>query len=132
MKKITLLLTGLLWVACTSNTIQKKPADLIPKDTMVSLLTDLFIATYATSEKNINLEKKVNYMPLVYQRYKIDSVRFKRSNFYYLTKVDEYNDMYRQVKRNLDTQKEALDSILKWKRDSLKKATYKNFQKVTN
>ena len=47
MKKILPLLIGILLTSCTSNTILKKPVDLIPKDTMVLLLTDLFIAKSA-------------------------------------------------------------------------------------
>ena len=39
----------LFLLSCTSNTIYKKPKDLIPKDSMVALLTDMYIASSAKS-----------------------------------------------------------------------------------
>ena len=71
-------------VSCTSRTIYKKPNDLIPKDQMIDLWTDIYIAQWqARAIKNKKLERKVNYMPLVYNKFNIDSVRFMRSNIYY-------------------------------------------------
>ena len=35
-----ILIVGVLFVNCTSNTILKKPENLIPKDQMVDILTD--------------------------------------------------------------------------------------------
>ena len=121
MKKTALFLSVFILFSCTSNTIFKKPENVIPKDTMVALLTDLYIAAAAKTEKNIHLEKKVNYLPLVYNIYKIDSVRFKESSFYYLSLVDEYEEMLQQVNDNLKKQKEVLESSLKKLSDSLKK-----------
>jgi len=83
-KKITVILVIFLGFSCSSNTIYKEPKDLIPKDTMVSLLTDMMIATSAKNKKNKKLQRKINYMPLVYDTYKIDSVRFQKSNVYYM------------------------------------------------
>lgn len=128
MKKIVFLLSGFLLVSCTSSTIYKKPDNLIPRDTMVSLLSDLYIASFAFHEKNIQLEKKVNYMPFVYEKYKIDSTRFKESNFYYLTKVDEYDILSKEVKDNLKKRKEALERLVKNQKDSTIQRNLKGFQ----
>ena len=76
--------------SCTSNTILKKP-NLIPEDQMVDLLTDLFIAINAETTKNFQLERNVNYYPLIFEKYNIDSTRFKESNFYYTSRVDDYD-----------------------------------------
>lgn len=117
----------LLIYSCTSNTIYKKPKDLIPKDTMVSLLTDMYIATSAKNQKNKFLKKEKNYVILVYDKYKIDSTRFDTSNAYYTSKIDEYSDILKLVKKNIDslfdTYEELYavqDSIKQVKRDSLK------------
>lgn len=119
MKKILFFFGVIILASCTSNSIYKKPNDLIPKDTMVALLTDLYISNTASFEKNIHLEKKVNYTPFVYNKYRIDSVRFKNSNFYYTSKIDEYHEIYKQVKIALTTQKEALEKELHKKPDSI-------------
>ena len=98
MKKILVVfvLVSLLY-SCTSNTIYKKPKDLIPKDSMILLLKDLYIASSAKSIKNKNLQRKISYIPLVYNLYKIDSLRFNTSNIYYTSRVDDYQPMLDQV-----------------------------------
>lgn len=86
---------------CTSNTILEKPKNLIPKEQMVDLITDLFIASEAKPIKNENLERKINYVPLVFEKHQIDSLRFKESNLYYTSKIDEYNDILNEVDKRL-------------------------------
>lgn len=109
MKKIVFFFIGFILASCTSRTILKKPKDLIPKDTMVLLLTDLFIAKSAFAEKNVNNLRKVNYIPFVYNKYKIDSTRFKNSNLYYTSVFDEYELIYQKVKVNLEAKKSELE-----------------------
>jgi len=123
MNKIIFFLAILLLFSCTSNTIYKAPKDLIPKDTMVALISDMIIATSAKLRKNIELERNVNYMPLVYEKYKIDSTRFKESNIYYLSKIDAYEEIFKEVQHKLKgiqqkyrKEKRIKDSILKLER----------------
>jgi hypothetical protein len=92
---------GLFLVACTSNTIYKKPEDLIPPDQMVDLLTDIYLANGAYSVTNKFGQNKVEYMPLVYEKYHIDSARFHHSNIYYMSRIDEYEAIYKEVKKRL-------------------------------
>jgi len=113
MKKAVLFFVLTFLFSCTSNTIYEKPKDLIPKDTMVLLLADLYIASSAYFEKNTNLERKVNYMPLIYNKYQIDSVRFLSSNHYYMTIIDEYDELNKLVNKNLSLQKESLENNMK-------------------
>ena len=98
MNKIKVIIfLSLFFVNCTSNTILEKPKDLIPKEQMVELITDLFIASKAKAIKNENLERKINYSSLIFEKYQIDSSRFKESNLYYTSKIDEYNDILIEV-----------------------------------
>ena len=78
---------------CTSNTIISKPKNLIPKDKMVDVITDMLLASGGENIKNIQLQRKVNYFPLVYEKYQIDSTQFKESNFYYVSRIDDYEDI---------------------------------------
>ena len=96
-----IIFLSLFFVNCTSNTILEKPKDLIPKEQMVELITDLFIASEAKGIKNENLERKINYSPLIFEKYQIDSSRFKESNLYYTSKIDEYNDILIEVDKRL-------------------------------
>lgn len=129
MKKISYLFIFYFLVSCTSNTIFEKPKDLIPRDTMSLLIQEMTIASSAKYVKNINKEKKINYMTFVYDKYKIDSLRFQNSNFYYTSKIDVYEEIIKDAKDQLEKKKKfyvelskQLDSI---RRDSIKKSNEK-------
>jgi hypothetical protein len=109
MKKIVVVFVLILVTSCTSNTILEKPKDLIPKDTMAMLISDLFIAKSALGQKNINNNRNINYMPLVYEKYKIDSVRFISSNFYYTSKLDEYDIIYQEINKILTAKRDSIE-----------------------
>ena len=102
MNKIKVIIfLSLFFVNCTSNTILEKPKDLIPKEQMVDLITDLYIASKAKAIKNENLERKINYSTLIFEKYQIDSSRYKESNLYYTSKIDEYNEILNEVDKRL-------------------------------
>lgn len=92
---------------------------------MVFLLTDLYIASSAYYEKNLSLTKNVNYMPLLYQKYGIDSTRYKASNLYYVSVIDEYDEMIKLVNSTLMSRKKALEEAQKALKDSLTNSTLK-------
>lgn len=128
MKKFSyLFILSVFLMACTSNTIIKKPDHLIPKDQMVDLLTDMLIAAGAENIKNVDLERNVNYFPLVFEKYGIDSTRFRESNYYYTSQIDEYEKILKEVDERLNTLKEEFDNEIKLK-DSLKNDSIKNLR----
>ncbi len=114
-------------MACTSNTIIKKPDHLISKNQMVDLLTDMFIAAGAENIKNIDLERNVNYYPLVFEKYGIDSTRFKESNYYYTSQIDDYEKILKKVNERLKAIKDKLDFEIKLK-DSLRNDSLRNLR----
>ncbi|PIE48447.1 MAG: hypothetical protein CSA40_00365 [Flavobacteriales bacterium] len=130
--QLTVFIALLLLIgSCTSNTIYKKPKDLISKRKMTAILTDLYIAKAAYHVKNTNLERNVDYTPLVYEKYGIDSLRFSRSNHYYMSRIDEYEEMHKEVQKRLSEMLTKRDSLNKEK-DSLKtdqKSTKKELPK---
>lgn len=149
MKKLSYLLAFLILGSCTSNTIFEKPTDLIPKDTMSLLVQEMWIASSATYIKNKNMERNINYMPLVYDKFLIDSIRFQTSNLYYISKIDEYKLIFEDAKNSLKKQKAYFDHIkstkdslrldsikrnkdLKKKKDSLKKNLKLNDSLIKN
>lgn len=124
-KIFTLFVFLLLIVGCTSNTIIDKPDDLISKNEMVDILTDMLIAIGAEDIKNNNLQRNVNYFPLVFEKYNIDSTQFKESNAYYISKIDDYEQILKRVEARLKKLKEDADAE-RVKQDSLDKANTPN------
>ncbi len=119
-KYIYIIIISIFIFSCTSNTILKKPENLMSKDKMVDVLTDMFIASSAENIKNLDLKRKVNYYPLVFEKHKIDSALFQESNYYYTSKVDEYDEILNKVEERLkeltklyEYEKKIEDSILK-------------------
>ncbi|CAL2087061.1 DUF4296 domain-containing protein [Tenacibaculum sp. 190524A05c] len=105
MKKLKYIIPILvLFVSCTGNTIYKAPDNLIPRDTMVMLLTDMHIAASARGTKNKFNKKGVIYMHFVHEKYNIDSTRFDNSNKYYTSIIDNYEKLLNDVKQNLQDQ----------------------------
>ena len=131
------ILVVILLCACTSNTIMEKPDDLISKEQMVELLTDMYIAVSAEHVQNINDKRNINYFQLIYDKYQIDSSQFNRSSFYYSSIIDEYDYILEQVEKNLKTlsteykgQIQKLDSINLAKKDSLRKIRKDSLKKT--
>ncbi|RXP59473.1 DUF4296 domain-containing protein [Lutibacter sp. HS1-25] len=91
----------LLLTNCTSNTIISKPKNLIPKDKMVDVITDMLLASGGENIKNIHMQRKVDYFPLVYEKYQIDSTQFKESNFYYVSRIDDFEEILEKVDKRL-------------------------------
>ncbi len=114
-------------VSCTSNTIYKKPKDLIPKDTMAILFKDLYIASVAKNIKNKNDEVRVNYLPLVYEKYRIDSTRFKLSNLFYLSKLEDYKLILQEASELLEKEQGYWTKLQK-RKDSIKQDSIKKSQ----
>jgi hypothetical protein len=124
MRQITYFFLFMFFASCTSNTIFKKPKDLIPKDTMSLLLQEMMISTSAKFIKNKNNQKNINYMPFVYERFKIDSTRFESSNYYYMSTIDLYQEILEKAKASINTQQDVLKKVKK-ELDSIKKDSLK-------
>jgi predicted RNase H-like nuclease (RuvC/YqgF family) len=94
---------------------------------MVDLLTEMLIASGGENIKNLNLQRKVNYFPLVFEKYDIDSTRFKESNYYYTSRIDDYDEILGKVDARLKAlekrykeERKISDSIKRMQRDSLR------------
>jgi len=108
MRPISYFFLFMFFASCTSNTIFKKPKDLIPKDTMSLLLQEMMISSSAKFIKNKNNQKNINYMPFVYENFKIDSTRFESSNYYYMSKIDVYQEILENAQNAITSRQEVL------------------------
>lgn len=123
-KYIFYIVVLILFLSCESKTKYKKPENLIPKDQMIDLLTEMHLVAGSNNINNKNLEKNLNYMSLVFEKYKVDSVQFDANNVYYTSNIDEYEKMFEEVERRLkklqDSYQDKTDSLIRIKTDSLK------------
>ncbi len=131
MKKISGIFIFLFLVSCTSNTIFEKPQNLIPSDTMSLLLQEMVIASSAKFMKNKGQQKNINYMPLVYEKFKIDSSRFETSNQYYMSTIDKYQEILEGAKASLGSRNKVFKKI-KTRLDSLRKDSIRIARKNQN
>jgi len=122
MKIVVYIFGFFLLVSCTSNTILEKPKNLISKDKMADVLTDLFLATGARSVKNTHGKRQINYMNLVFEKHQIDSTQYKESNFYYTSLIDVNSEILTIVEKRLNKIKDSL-STLERVQDSIKMNT---------
>lgn len=109
MKSILFLFLSLfLLISCNSNTITKKPDNLISKDKMVNVLVDTYISKTARNIKNVNGNSKINYYGLIYKIHRIDSISFHESLRYYTSDIKQNEEILKAVKEKIDKKRELL------------------------
>lgn len=82
----------------------KKPENLMSKDKMVDVLVELALVSSAKGINKRELENK-GIVPdtFVYKKHKIDSTIFANSNNYYAYDIDEYSQIYKDVRDSLES-----------------------------
>ena len=115
MKVVYTFILAFFLYSCNDKVNYEKPADLIGKEEMTNLLYEMHLAVGTSNVRNSHLEKNRNYVSLVYDKYGIDSTQFAESNIYYTSNIDDYEEIYEEVQRRLDTLKRyhqyVMDSI---------------------
>ena len=106
LKYIFVIIACVFLTFCTSNTILKKPDNLISKKEMADVLTDVLLASGGKNIKNLDLERKINYFPLVFEKHQIDSLQFEESSAFYISRIDDYNDILKAVNERLSLKKD--------------------------
>ena len=133
---ITIVLIALVIFSCNNIDKPKKPDNLISKDRMVDIITDISLMTAAKGlNKGLLEENAINPQNYIYNKYSIDSIQFSESNNYYAYDVKEYEEIYLIVKERLEKQKEeytALQEKEKKERDSLRKVKKKERDSMKN
>lgn len=112
MRLFKVLLLVCFLSSCQNIEEVKKPDNLIPKDKMVDVLTELIILN---SAKNYNkrLLEQTGLQPdeYLYSKYEIDSLQLAKSTTYYAKKYDEFEGIYLKVQENLEAMKAKLEVI---------------------
>jgi len=77
---------------------------------MVDLLTDMLLAAGGQNVKNMKLQRRINYFPIVFEKYNIDSIQFKESNYYYTSRIDDYDEILGKVDERLKSLKMKIEN----------------------
>lgn len=80
---------------------------------MIAIWTDIYLARGAKSVRTKDSVRNLDYLPLVFEKYKIDSTRFSKSNLYYTSKIEDYLDMFKAVENNLQGIRDQYDPTAK-------------------
>lgn len=111
MKKLLFILGFLMVLSNCKNATVEKPYNLIDEDKMVDILFDISVleAIKVTNPKSLET-RKINTNRYIFQKYKIDSLQFVKSDLYYSSDPDNYGEIYKKVIEKIDNIRK-LDSI---------------------
>lgn len=109
MKKIALLFVLFTIFGCGDNAVEK-PENLIEKDVMVDVLSDLtIIQSVETNNPGVITQNEIKVNEIIYKKYNIDSASFAQSNRYYASDPHNYQKLFKQVSEKITAKKEALN-----------------------
>ncbi|HEX8563709.1 MAG TPA: DUF4296 domain-containing protein [Flavobacterium sp.] len=109
MRKLTAIFSLLFVLACGETTVEK-PEQLIEESVMVDIFYDLAVLDAMRTQKPQSLSGyALDPDQYVYKKYKIDSVRFAKSNRYYASQIETYKSMYDRVADRLQNHVDKLD-----------------------
>ncbi len=114
MKKIIVLATVLLFLACNNKSELVKPAKFIESETMENILYDLALLQALKSYSPDKLKQNsINPKTYIYQKYKIDSLQFAQNNIYYATNTEDYSLMFDRISKKMQANKVIIDTLNK-------------------
>jgi hypothetical protein len=97
-KKFLLPLLYLLLTACAADNQQEKPAQLLPKEKMISTLVDIHIAESKVMQRNLPADSAGmlfrNYKMEIFKKAGVSSEAFEKSYQYYLNNTKEMDAIY--------------------------------------
>ena len=123
------ILLSFFVLSCNTIDKPKKPDNLISKNKMIDIITDISLVNAAKGvNKKLLEEKGINPENYIFNKYDIDSLQFAQSSNYYAFDVKEYEDIYTRVHQRLEKKKKEynlLEEKKTKKKDSIIKAKRK-------
>lgn len=114
MKKVIAFLAIVAVLVSCKDEVLKKPNRLIEKDEMINIMYDLSLLEAIKYQNPTSLDTfKINPKKYIYQKYKIDSLQFSKSNTYYASNYEEYAKIVDQVSDRLTKNKTAITALIK-------------------
>jgi len=113
-----------LLLGCQDIKQPEAPENLIPKDKMVAVLTDLYLNKAARNKSNrVVRQKGIKLDSFLYAKHQIDSLQFVESHAFYTLNINSYKELFTQVEANLQVLKKEVDSMQKEKGKALQETT---------
>ena len=118
-----------MFLGCQDIKEIEKPENLIAKEVMVNILTDVYISNASRSINNKLLkEYNIKLDSLIYNKYHIDSLQFVESNAYYSSNLKTYTKLITSVEERLKVlqiEKDSIYEIIKKEKEDSTKAKKK-------
>lgn len=128
---MSLVLVLVAVVSCAEQLIEK-PENLIPEAKMTDILYDISLLVSAkNSNKAILVDNDIEVMDFIYKKYDIDSLQFVKSDLYYASEPVIYENMYIELDKRIEAEKNKRLEERKMKSDSIIEANKKKAQKNT-
>ena len=110
MVRISIILLIIIVIGCQSVQKAPEPSQIIDKERMVEMLTDIAVLKAAKgSYRRVLEEHDVNPEEFILKKYGIDSVTFAENNAWYASQLKEYEKIFNEVKDNLSASKEEYE-----------------------
>ena len=110
MVRISIILLIIIVIGCQSVEKAPEPSQIIDKERMVEMLTDIAVLKAAKgSYRRVLEEHDVNPEEFILKKYGIDSVTFAENNAWYASQLKEYEKIFNEVKDNLSVSKEEYE-----------------------
>lgn len=112
MKNLSLLLFLMLILSCQTTDKIKKPSNLLSKDQMVAILSDIAVLKSA-NDVNSNRLSMFFESPFDYvtEKYQIDSLTIAQNIEYYNFQFNDNLSIYKRIEENIKERKQKIDSI---------------------
>ncbi len=111
MKNIILFFVALIAFSCSDVKVEK-PDNLIDEQKMEDILYDLALLDAMRSQNPARIQKASNAKTYIYDKHKIDSLQFAKSNRYYAADIKNYKKLYDRVGKRLLDEKAKIDKLV--------------------
>lgn len=109
---ISIIILVLICFSCEQRLKLNKPENLISKEKMVDVLSDMFIVTAAKGIDRKKFEVRgINPEKYILDKYNIDSTQFANSNNYYAHDIDAYTTIMEDIKTKINADKASYTQI---------------------
>ena len=126
MKQWLFLFASFLVLSCSNNPVPK-PDNLLDEEVMVNIIFDISFLqaadvsfSYKLAESNIKMDQ------YIFNKYKIDSITYRKNQRYYASDPQKYKNIYRKVVERIEQEQEKI----KEEQEKNKVASKKNRKKV--
>ncbi len=107
MKRITLLLVSILFLACESG--PEKPGRLLSEDEMANVIYDINMVQSMRSSQPLALDdNNVDAKKYIFKKYKLDSLTFAQNTAWYAANMEQYEAIEKKVSDRIRKEKDAL------------------------